>query len=74
VIAILATAATGHRGRHRTRATAAASAGLMTLDAAMLAAVLLAAPSLTWPMAVAIPASLTRLTLTARALRKLLTP
>jgi hypothetical protein len=51
----------------RTRLAAPAGLGLMVLEIAVLAAVALAAPEPTWPMALAIPASLARLTLTARA-------
>jgi hypothetical protein len=55
--------------------TLAAPAGLalILLDAAMLTAVALAAPGLTSPMALAIPASLIRIACTARALPRLLT-
>jgi hypothetical protein len=42
--------------------------GLVTLDLAMLAAVLLAAPAFVWPMALAIPASLARVGITLRRL------
>lgn len=71
VVAALATAATSH-DYPRTRLAAAGAIGLIVLDLALVVAVLLAAPALVWPMALAIPASLTRIGLTVRALPHLL--
>jgi hypothetical protein len=45
-----------------------ASVALMLLDLGMLAAIATAAPAVTWPMALAIPASLARTALSARNL------
>jgi hypothetical protein len=72
VVALLAAAATAQHNYARTRLAGIGAIGLILLDTAMLAAVLLAAPVLVWPMALAIPASLTRIGLTARALPHLL--
>lgn len=52
----------------RMRLVAPAGAALLLLDATMIATVALVAPVVTWPMALAIPASLARITLTARHL------
>jgi hypothetical protein len=71
VVATLATAATSHH-YPRTRLAGAGAIGLILLDLALLAAVLLVAPTLVWPMALAIPASLTRIGLTTRTLPQLL--
>lgn len=71
VAALFAAAATG-RSYSRTRLAIAGGVGLVGLDAAMLAAVLLAAPALVWPMAIAIPASLARVAFTVRALPRML--
>jgi hypothetical protein len=72
IVATLAVAATSRHHYPRTRLAAAGATGLIVLDATMLVAVLLAAPSLVWPMALAIPASLARVGLTARALPHLM--
>jgi hypothetical protein len=68
VVATLIAVATSRDDYRRTRWAAAGGAGLITLDATMLVTVALAAPALVWPMAVAIPASLTRIGLIVRAL------
>ncbi len=67
----LAAAATSRRSYHRTRLTAAASPVILALDATAVTAVLAAAPALTWPLGIAIAASLTRLTFTAWALPRI---
>ncbi|MGH3757679.1 permease prefix domain 1-containing protein [Actinophytocola sp.] len=67
VVATLVTAATSHHYA-RTRLAGVGAIVLLVLDVAMLAAVLLAAPAWVWPMTIAIPASLVRIGLTARAL------
>jgi hypothetical protein len=72
VVATLVTAATSRHHYARPRVTAIGGVGLIALDTAMLGVVLLAAPTLVWPMAVAIPASLARIVLTARALPRVL--
>ena len=68
VIVLLVVAATGRRSYRRTRVAAGAGLGLIGLDGAMLAMMLLIAPPFVWPMAVAVPASLTRMALTSRAM------
>lgn len=73
VVATLLAAATSQHNYHRTRLAGAGAAALILLDTAMLAAVLLAATTLTWPMAIAIPASLARIGLTLRSLPHILT-
>lgn len=55
-----------------TRLTAPAGATLMLLDLGMLATVAFVAPAVTWPMALAIPASLARIALTAQNLPQIL--
>jgi hypothetical protein len=68
VAAALLIAATSRHSLRRTRLGAFGGIGLIALDAAMLATTLLTAPDFVWPMAAAIPASLTRIALTLRAL------
>lgn len=68
VAAILLVAATGTGSLRRTRLGMAGGLGLFILDATMLAAVVLMAPELSWPMYAAIPASLARMAYTARSL------
>jgi len=68
VVAALVTSATSRRSYRRARLGAAAGLGLVALDVAMLAAVLLVAPTLVWPMLVAVPVSLARIGLTLRSL------
>lgn len=72
IVAILAIAGTSQHDYGRTRLAAAGGIGLIVLDAAMLAAVVLAAPTLVWPMALAIPASLARIAFTARSVPRVL--
>jgi hypothetical protein len=72
VVATLIVAATGLRSYRRTRLAAHAGLGLIALDSAMLATVALVAPPFVWPMALAIPASLTRIALTTRSMPPLL--
>ncbi|HEV8559614.1 MAG TPA: permease prefix domain 1-containing protein [Actinophytocola sp.] len=72
VVAALVTAATSRHSYSRTQLAAPGAIGLVLLDTAVLAAVLLAAPTLVWPMALAIPASLARIGLTARTFPRLL--
>jgi hypothetical protein len=72
VVATLVTSATSRRSHRRARLGTAGGAGLVVLDVAMLAAVLIAAPVLVWPMVVAIPASLARIGLTVRFLPRVL--
>jgi hypothetical protein len=63
----LAVAATSRRSYRRTRFTAAASPVILVLDATA-AAVMLAAPALTWVLGIAVAASLTRMAFTAWSL------
>lgn len=72
VVAMLVLAATGHRSYRRTRIAAGAGLGLIGLDGAILTTVVLIAPPFVWPMALAVPASLTRMVLTARVMPRLL--
>jgi hypothetical protein len=73
VIAGLVVAATGSTNYRRTRIAALAGIGLISLDCGAPAMVVVVAPSFAWPMSVAIAASLLRLTLTVRALPRVLT-
>ncbi len=61
VIAVLLAAATSRHSYRRTRLGTAGALALAVLDASMLAAVVLLAPAVAWPMAAAIPASLGRI-------------
>lgn len=71
-VATLATAATSRRNYRRTRLGTAGGLGLVLLDIGMLAAVALLAPTLTWPMLAAIPASVIRIGLTLHTMPKAL--
>lgn len=73
VVVALVFAATSRRSYRLTRLGGIGAIGLLTLDAAMLAGAILLAPTLVWPMAVAIPASLARIGLTLRTLPTVLT-
>jgi hypothetical protein len=64
----LAVAATSRRSYRRTTFTAAASPVILALDATAVAAVMLAAPALTWVLGIAVAASLTRMAFTAWSL------
>ncbi|WP_319462776.1 hypothetical protein [Micromonospora sp. RTP1Z1] len=68
VVAALITAATSRRSYRRARVGENAGLGLVALDVAMVAAVLLVTPTLVWPMLVAVPVSLARIGLTLRSL------
>lgn len=68
VVACLTLAATTRHHYHRTRLGNTGAVGLAILDAAMLAAVLISAPELVWPMAIAVPASLLRIGITVQSL------
>ena len=72
VITMLVLAATGQRSYRRTRIAAGAGLCLIGLDGAILTTVVLIAPPFVWPMALAVPASLTRMALTARVMPRLL--
>lgn len=67
----LAVAATSRRSYQRTRLTAAAGLVILILDATAVAAVLLAAPALTWALGIAVTVSLTRIALTAWTLPRI---
>jgi hypothetical protein len=71
-IAMLVLAATGRRSYRRTRLAAGAGLVVIGLDGAILATMALVAPPFVWPLALAVPASLTRVTLTARVMPRLL--
>lgn len=71
VIVVLLAAATGRRSVRRTKMTAGAALGLIGLDCAVLTILATTAPLFVWPMALAVPASLTRVALTARALPRI---
>jgi hypothetical protein len=72
IITMLVLAATGRRSYRRTRIAAGAGLGLIGLDIAILAMLVMIAPPFVWPMALAVPASLTRMVLTARVMPRLL--
>ncbi len=69
VVIALVAAAGARCGRPRVPFAVVGGVGLVVLDTAMLAAVALAAP-FTWPLAVAVPASATRIALTTRAMSR----
>jgi hypothetical protein len=73
VLAALALAATARRSYRRTRIGAFGGLTLLLLDTGALACVASAPPAATVPLCIAVAASLTRVTLTARALPGLLT-
>ena len=73
VIGLLAIAALGSHYRSVGRAATAGCIGVAVLDATMLIAVPLTAPAVAWPLALAVTASVVRITCTARTLRPVLT-
>jgi hypothetical protein len=68
VVFLLVVAATTRTNPGRTRLGGIGSAGLIVLDVTMIAAVAAIAPTLTWPMLAAIPASVARIAITVRTL------
>jgi len=72
VVAALAYAATARTTYRRTRASAPGCLVLLLLDAGLLSTAVTTAPALHWPFVLAAAASLTRMTLTVRALPRLL--
>lgn len=73
VLSLLSVVREKHAYRRTKAATLAAAIALILLDAGMLAAVVAGLPPLPpWPLALAVPASLIRITLTIRALPPLL--
>lgn len=68
VVAAFVVVATSH-SYPRAGVTAAACVGLIALDAVMLVAVGFVAPTLSWPMIIAVPASFARITVGAHQLR-----
>lgn len=70
VISLLVMAARGHRMRH---AAPLGASGLILLDALAITGVIAVTPAASWPLRLAIIASLLRAYLTARALPSLLT-
>jgi hypothetical protein len=72
VAGLLAAAAFGRQYRPVGRAAVAGCAGIATLDAAMLIAVIIAAPTVIWPLLLPLAASAGRLTFAVRALHPIL--
>ena len=72
VVAVLFVAATGLDSYRRTRWAATAGLGMIGLDLAALATVAAVAPPFAWPLAVAASASVTRITVTARLVPRIL--
>lgn len=70
VVGLLAVAALGRQYRLSSYAAAAGCIGTGTLDAAVVTGVMLAAPSLTWPLSIAATASVTRIAISAKAVRR----
>jgi hypothetical protein len=69
-VGCLAAAATSRHNYRRTRLGDLGAAGLVGLDTAMIAIVMIAAPALVWPMAIAVPASLLRIAITLSRIPK----
>lgn len=67
VVGSLLAAATSRYHYRRTRLGSIGAVALMLLDATMVTAVLLAAPNLVWPLAIAVAASLLRIGFTAHS-------
>jgi hypothetical protein len=67
----LVIAATSRHSYRRTRLTAVAGPGLVILDATVIIVALLVAPVLSWPLVIAVAASLTRMSLTLTALPRI---
>jgi hypothetical protein len=72
VVGFLAAAAFGQQYRPVGRAAAAGCASVATLDAAMLIAVIVASPTVIWPLLLGLAASAGRLTFAVRALYPIL--
>jgi hypothetical protein len=70
-VGFLVVAATSSHSYHRTKLAAIGGAGMVLLDLALPAAILVSAPAFAWPMAAAIPASLIRAGLTLRSLPRI---
>jgi hypothetical protein len=68
VVAALITSATSRRSYRRAQLGTAGGIGVIALDLTMLAAAVLVAPTMVWPMLVAVPVSLARIGLTLRSL------
>jgi hypothetical protein len=71
-IALLVTAAFSGHYRSAGRAAAAGCIGITALDATVLITITIAAPTVIWPVIVAMTASLARITFSARTLRTVL--
>lgn len=71
-IALLAIVAANNASYPRTRLTTLSGITTILLDAALLIAALTVAPVLVWPMALAVPASLTRIGYTLRAVPRII--
>jgi hypothetical protein len=74
IVALLVTAARSKHYRTTTRAAATACISLTTLDATVLTATVVVAPSLTWPIILAATASTARITYITRALHAIQEP
>ena len=72
VVTMLVLAASARRSYRRTRIAVAAGLGMIGLDGVILATVMLIGPPFVWPMALAVPASITRMALTAPVVARLL--
>lgn len=72
-IAALVAVAANTTSYARTRLTAISGTTMILLDTAMIVTIAVGPSAFVWPMALAIPASLTRIGLTARALPRILT-
>jgi hypothetical protein len=70
VVAFLLVAATSRHSYRRTRLGLAGAGWLCVLDAAMIVAVATIAPTVVWPMTIAIPASLARIGFSIRSMPK----
>jgi hypothetical protein len=68
VVALLVAAATSRESYRRSDVARLGAGGLVMLDTAFVATVIIVAPAMAWLMLVAVVASLTRAALTARAL------
>ena len=71
-VAVLAGAATSKRSYRRTRLAVPGGIALIALDMTMITAVLTIAPAVTWVLTIATAASLTRMGLAARLIRRVL--
>jgi hypothetical protein len=71
-VSVLAGAATSRHSYRRTRLAVPGGIALIALDITMIAAVLTVAPAVSWVLAIAVTASLTRVSLAARLVPRVL--